>query len=130
MNAVYERDFPILYEEAECLADANPDSDQVIVVQSAKGNRYKFTNKVLSWEEESEDTFLKTLRDNDDCVLDLMVCMWTDCRGVEQPRWTLQKKLVQLDRRNEEMQILVQFEQGIGSTSLRRILPPGRYQND
>lgn len=84
-------DFSDLGEEAKRLADANPDSDQAITVQTSKGNHYGIAYKVLHGDEASEDAFLNMLREKDDCALDLLVCLWTQTREVDQPCMRMKK---------------------------------------
>lgn len=77
-------DFSDLGEEARRLADANPDSDQAITVQTSKGNHYGFAYKVLHGDEASEDAFLNMLREKDDCAP--WIC-WSAC-GRRPGKWT------------------------------------------
>ena len=125
MNAVYERDFPILYEEAECLADANLDSDQVIAVQTSKGNHYHYVNRIMNGDmaEEGtvEDAFLNMLCEKDDCTLDLMVCLWTETREVDQPCMRMKKKLMALHPANGDMLLLLMGDPGLICRDLKRL---------
>lgn len=123
-------DFSDLGEEAERLADAHPDPDQAITVQTSKGNHYGFAYKVLHGNEASEDTFLNMLRENNDCVVERLVCMWTECRGVEIPSCRFQKKLVKLDRRNLDLRYLALSENGYCCPQLRKVVPLERFQED
>lgn len=123
MDMEYQKEFPILYEEAERLADANPNSDQVIFIQTVKGNHYGFANRVLHGDEESEDVFLDMLRDKGDCAIELLVCMWTgDGRGVLQPCYRLQQKLAMLHPQNSDLLLLLEGSQGYIVKDLKHIL--------
>lgn len=125
MYQYYQRDFPALYEEAEHLADANPDSDQVVVVQTSKGNHYHYVNRIkngdMTEEGAVEDVFLDMLRERDDCALDLMVCLWTETREVDQPCMRMKKKLMALYPANGDMLLLLMGEPGLICRDLKRL---------
>lgn len=123
-------DFSDLGEEAERLADANPDSDEVITVQTSKGNHYGFAYKVLHGDEASEDAFLNMLREKDDCVVERLVCMWTECRGVEIPCCRFQKKLVNLDRRNLDLRFVALGDHGYCCPQLGKKISWERFQGN
>ena len=114
-------DFSDLGEEARRLADANPDSDQAIAVQTSKGNHYGFAYKVLHGDEASEDVFLNMLRERDDCALDLLVCLWTETREVDQACMRMKKKLMALHLANGDMLLLLKGEPGLICRDLKRL---------
>lgn len=114
-------DFSELGEDAKRLADATPDSDQAIAVQTSKGNHYGFAYKVLHGDEASEDVFLNMLRERDDCALDLLVCLWTETREVDQPCMRMKKKLLALHLANGDMLLLLKGEPGLICRDLKRL---------
>ena len=114
-------DFSDLGEEAKRLADANPDSDQAITVQTSKGNHYGFAYKVLHGDEASEDAFLNMLREKDDCALDLLVCLWTGTGEVDQPCMRMKKKLMALNPANGDMLLLLKGDPGLICRDLKRL---------
>ena len=102
-------------------ANANPDSDQAIAVQTSKGNHYGFAYKVLHGDEASEDVFLNMLRERDDCALDLLVCLWTETREVDQACMRMKKKLMALHPANGDMVLLLKGEPGLICRDLKRL---------
>lgn len=114
-------DFSDLGEDAKRLADANPDSDQAIAVQTSKGNHYGFAYKVLHGDEASEDVFLNMLRERDDCALDLLFCLWTETREVDQPCMRMKKKLMALNPANGDMRLLLMGDPGLICRDLKRL---------
>ena len=114
-------DFSDLGEDAKRLADATPDSDQAIAVQTSKGNHYGFAYKVLHGDEASEDVFLNMLRERDDCALDLLVCLWTETREVDQACMRMKKKLMALHLANGDMVLLLKGEPGLICRDLKRL---------
>lgn len=114
-------DFRSLAKVRIIFANANPYSDQAIAVQTSKGNHYGFAYKVLHGDEASEDVFLNMLRERDDCALDLLVCLWTETREVDQPCMRMKKKLMALHLANGDMLLLLKGEPGLICRDLKRL---------
>ena len=61
------------------------------------------------------------LREKDDCALDLLVCLWTETREVDQPCMRMKKKLMALNPANGDMLLLLMGDPGLICRDLRRL---------
>ena len=116
--------FNILIAEAQKLVKEHPNVEMVIVVQSAKGNRYVgFIHEVLNGDGDADtDAFVQTLVDAGDVEIKYCVCMWN--RGwLEIPSYHLGKSLLEVSTKNEETIFAGQGENKIVLKMLKDMMP-------
>lgn len=82
-------------------------AQQVIVLQTAKGNTYSGISIGENMSDRTpEDALLKTVQDADDTHVLHLVCVWYT-KQIDLPSMRFRKALLEMDSRNGETQILV-----------------------
>lgn len=92
-------EFELLVEEVKKYILEYPMDEQVIVVKTAKGNIHSFGNNVLSQKYEEEKAFVQKLVDEDDAILECIVCMWNDL-SLDFPSMNFRKLLIEASEEN------------------------------
>ena len=97
-NAGHE--FELLVEEAKKYVLEYPSAEQVIVVKTAKSNIRFLANNVLDEKYEDEKRFVQKLIDEEDVVIQQIVCMWNDA-SVDLPSMNFRKLLLKVSEENK-----------------------------
>lgn len=124
--------FYSLLAEADSLLQQDPFAEQVIVVETAKENRYHCINhEIIEGKTAEEDVFLETLQDSDDTTVCYLVAVWnpadcipSDLLPVDVPSFHLRQKLLTLSPKNINTLILLRGCDGYGYKTLGATMPP------
>jgi transcriptional regulator with XRE-family HTH domain len=93
-----------------------------VVLETADGNIYHTVfHDVL--DEQETDTFLNTLRKNNNTQVNRIVCMWYD-GSIEIPGADFRTKLIRINKRNENAYFLLQGINGYIVQKMSALLPP------
>lgn len=103
-----------LLEMGETLLRNHRESQQVIVLRTAKGDTYSCFEGT-----DQEDALLNILRENNDTLISAMVSIWHN-GNLDIPSLRLRKAVLNLNPRNAEAQIIVQTPVGISQKPLRK----------
>lgn len=118
-NEIQER-FLSLRAEAERRLSEDPEAQQLIALQSAKGGDYILP--VRDWTDSlPEEAFLNELRDSGDTEIALLVCLWRDGFCLDLPSMRFRQALAALDERNADTLILMNGEDADGRPALTAI---------
>ena len=112
--------FRALREKAERRLREEPEAQQLIALQSAKGEIYVFSSR--DWTDPApEEALLRTLRDSGDTEIELLVCLWQDGFCLDLPSMRFRRALTALDERNADTLILMNGEGADGRPCLNTI---------
>ena len=118
-NEIQER-LLLLRAEAERRLREEPEAQQLIALQSAKGKNCVFP--VRDWTDPApEEAFLKELRDGGDTEIEGLVCLWRDGLCLDLPSMRFRRALTALDERNADTLILMNGEDADGRPALTAI---------
>ncbi len=119
MDEIKEQ-FRALREKAERRLREEPEAQQLIALQSAKGEKY--TVPVRDWTDPApEEALLQTLRDSGGTEIKLLVCLWRDGFCLDLPSMRFRRALMALDERNADTFILMNGEDADGRPALTAI---------
>lgn len=126
--------FHSLLAEADSLIRQDPFAEQVVVVATAKENRYHCVNhEIMDGETTEEDAFIETLQDSGDNAVCYLVAVWncnavncipSDLLPVDLPSFHLRQKLLTLSPENANTLILLRGNDGYGYKTLGATMPP------
>lgn len=120
----WKQEFHLLKRHAEALLSANPDTQQVIVLRTIKGNLYSVVNcYILDGDHREEDACLRQLRDKDDTqVLSFLAIGDSHFPVVTSTHFNL--GLIALNPENDDARIFLQGRDCIMAKRLKVVLPP------
>lgn len=126
--------FMSLLSEADMLLQEDPFAEQVIVVETAKGNRYHCSNhEIMDGEASDEAAFTEKLQNAEDTTVCYLVAVWnrltvnciqSDLSPVDLPSFHLRQKLLTLSPQNAHTLILLRGRDGYGYKKLGITMPP------
>lgn len=124
--------FMSLLSEADILLQEDPFAEEVIVVETATGNRYHCSNhEIMDGDFSEEVAFIEKLRDSGDSKVCYLVAMWnpadcihSDLYPVDLPSFHLREKLLALSSHNADTLILLLGRDGYGYKKLGVTMPP------
>lgn len=93
-------------------------AEQVIVVKTAKGNVRFFGNNVLDQKYEEEKDFVQKLVEEDDTVIEYIVCMWNDS-NLDFPSMNFRKLLLEVNEENKHAKMYL----GNGVREIQQCMP-------
>ena len=93
-----------LIQEAKQRVSEHSTAEQVIVVKTVKGNVHFFANNVSDQKYEEEKEFVQKLIEEDDAVIDCIVCMWDDF-NLDLPSMNFRKLLLAANEENNHAKI-------------------------
>ena len=106
MSLMIPTDFLNLYETAKQFILLHPESDQVVVLESAAGQIHTIVNTAIrSGDLQAENQFLQQLAHHQDSHILRLVAMWHN-QSVERPSQHLLCGLTGIDTRNDNTRIL------------------------
>lgn len=112
------QEFESLIQEAKQRVSEHPSAEQVIVVKTAKGNVRFFANNVLDQKYEEEKEFVQKLVEEDDAVLEYIVCMWNDS-SLDFPSMNFRKLLLDVNEENNHARMYL----GNGVREIQQCMP-------
>ena len=128
--------FAPLLAEADRLLLEDPFAEEVIMVETAKENRYHCINHEIMDGYLSEETaFIEMLQDSGDTTVCYLVAVWNrrtvdciqcDLYPVELPSFHLRQKLLELSPENTHTLILLRGSDGYGYKELGVTMPPSK----
>ena len=110
--------FESLIQEAQKRVLELPSAEQVIVVKTAKGNVRFFGNNVLDQKYEEEKDFVQKLVEEDDAVIEYIVCMWNDS-NLDFPSMNFRKLLLGVNEENKHAKMYL----GNGVREIQQCMP-------
>ena len=114
--------FECLYEKANEAIANNPDTEQVLAIQTATMNMYVLLNDgVTAGRHETEQQFLSMLSQSGDTHVLKVVALWRDF-GPDLPSFHFRTQLAALDPRNMDTHLLVRGAEGYHSRALSTTL--------
>lgn len=120
----WKQEYHLLKGHAEALLSANPDTQQVIVLRTIKGNLYSVVNRcIFDGDHREEDACLGQLREKDDTQV-LSILAMGDAHWPEVTSTHFNLGLVALNPENEDARIFLQGRDCIMSKRLKVVLPP------
>lgn len=121
-----KNEFYCLLEEAKgLLAEENVGKDgQMIILKTAKSNKYHFVNYFLNGPED-EERFLQMLRNRDDTQVQYLVCMWYGYQ-LDVPSMHFRQGLIGICPRNENAIMVLQGENVLHARTIAQTMPPKR----
>ena len=99
-----EQQFEFLIQEVRKYMLEHQAAEQVIVVKTAKGNVRFFANNVLDQKYVEEKEFVRKLVEQDDTVIQYIVCMWND-ESLDLPSMNFRKLLLEVNEENKYAEI-------------------------
>ena len=99
-----EQQFEFLIQEVRKYMLEHQAAEQVIVVKTAKGNVRFFANNVLDQKYVEEKEFVRKLVEQDDTVIQYIVCMWND-ESLDLPSMNFRKLLLDVNEENKYAEI-------------------------
>ena len=103
----FPSEFENLLKQAKDFIMSAPSAEQVIAVQTFKGNIVCFgKHDVISGNTADEEAFVKILSENEDTMIQYAICMWKDF-SLDVPSHYFQNLLVSLNSFNRETKILL-----------------------
>ena len=118
MNTSINQEIELLIQEVKQRVSEHPAAEQVIVVKTAKGNVRFFANNVLDQKYEEEKEFVQKLVEEDDTVMEYIVCMWDDF-NLDLPSMNFRKLLLATNEENKQAKICL----GNGVKIIRQCMP-------
>lgn len=120
----WKQEFILLRSYAETLLSDNPDTQQVIVLKTVKGNLYFIVNhSITDGDHQDEDACLQTLREKDDTQVLSILALW-DNHSPEVTSAHFNLGLIALNPENEDARIFLQGRECIMAKRLKVVLPP------
>lgn len=120
----WKQEFHLLKGHAEALLSANPDTQQVIVLRTIKGNLYSVVNRcIFDGDHREEDACLRQLRERDDTQV-LSILAMGDAHWPEVTSTHFNLGLVELNPENDDARIFLRGREGIMAKRLKVVLPP------
>lgn len=120
----WKQEFHLLKSHAEALLGANPDTQQVIVLRTVKGNLHAVVIRcIFDGNHREEDACLRQLREENDTQV-LSILAMGDAHWPEVPSAHFNLGLVALNPENEDARIFLQGRDCIMSKRLKVVLPP------
>jgi len=120
----WKQEYHLLKDHAEALLSANPDTQQVIVLRTIKGNLYSVVNRcIFDGDHREEDACLGQLREKDDTQV-LSILAMGDARWPEVTSTHFNLGLIALNPENDDARIFLQGREGIMVKRLKVVLPP------
>ena len=104
MNTSVKQKFESLIQEAKQRVSEHPAAEQVVVVKTAKGNVRFFASNVSDQKYEEEKAFVQKLVEEDDAVMEYIVCMWDDY-NLDLPSMNFRKLLLEVNEENNNARI-------------------------
>lgn len=106
---------------ARTTLDNTPKADEleIIVFVTSQENTYT----IISSDPHSEDRVIQTMVAQGDTQISYLVCMWASHYCLDVPSYTLRKKLVALDRQNENALLVLRGEGHLVSRTIASTMP-------
>lgn len=120
----WKQEFHLLKNHAEALLSANPDTQQVIVLRTIKGNLYSVVNRcIFDGDHREEDACLQQLSEKDDTQV-LSILAMGDAHWPEVTSTHFNLGLIALNPENDDARIFLQGRECIMAKRLKVVLPP------
>lgn len=120
----WKQEFHLLKSHAEALLSANPDTQQVIVLRTVKGNLYSVVNHcIFDGDYREEEACLRQLREKNDTQV-LSILAMGDAHWPEVTSAHFNLGLVALNPENDDARIYLQGRDCIIVRRLKVVLPP------
>ena len=125
--------FMSLLSEADLWLREDPFAEQVIVAETAKGNRYHCLNhEIMDGNRSDETAFIEKLQDAEDTTVSYLVSVWnrdkvncmsSDLYPVDLPSFHFRQQLLEISSENAHTRILLRGKDGYGYKALAATMP-------